>query len=381
MSAEPRLTLIHDWLTTWGGGEQVLEAALETLGPAPIHTMVYRPEVFRQSSIGRQDIRTSFIQRLPRSRANHRLYLPLMPLAAEQFDLRGFDLVLSSSHVVAHGVLTGPNQLHLSYTHAPARYAWSLYREHLETAGLRRGITSWAWRLLMHYLRLWDSAAAHRVDAFIANSRWTADNIWRAYRRRADVIYPPVDIDSFQPLEPREDYYLTVSRLVPYKRVDLIVEAFSRLGLPLRIVGTGPEMRRLSRIARGNVEFLGWQSKGQLQELMGRARAFVYAAVEDFGITLVEAQAAGCPVIAYGRGGARETVLDGETGILFKERSGEGILQAVRAFGGQSGAFDSATLRRNAIRFGKDRFKKELADLVHARWTEFQNLGRGERLS
>ena len=226
MTGLPRLAFVHDWLVTWGGGEQVLEKAVETLGPAPIHTLIYEPEVFSGSPIGEQRIVTSFLQRLPGSSRNHRRYLPLMPLAVEQFDLRDYPVVFSSCHAVSHGVLLRADQLHVNYVHSPMRYSWHLYHQYLQESGLTRGVRSWVARGLLHYLRLWDFQAAQRPDHVLANSHWTARNIWRAYRRQAKVIYPPVDTDAYHPLAPRDDYYLTVSRLVPYKRIGLILEAF-----------------------------------------------------------------------------------------------------------------------------------------------------------
>jgi len=363
---------IHDWLTTWGGSEQVLDAALEVLGPAPVHTLVYKPEAFRETLIGNQHIVTSFLQNLPGSRRNHRLYLPLMPLAVEQFDLRPYSILISSSHTVALGALSRPDQLHVAYIHAPMRYGWHLYHQYLEESGLTRGWKSWFVRGVLHYLRLWDAQAAQRVDHIIANSRWTARCVRRAYRREAEVIYPPVDVESFQPISPREDYYITVSRLVPHKRIGLIIRAFGQLGFPMKIVGEGPLRRTLAREAPSNVELLGWQPKEQLAQLLGRARAFVYAAEEDFGITPVEAQAAGCPVLAYGSGGALETVLEGKTGLFFREQTEQALVETVREFERIRERFEVAEVQANAERFRKDRFHRELTSLLDTWWNEFR---------
>ena len=379
MAENPRIAFIHDWLTTWGGGEQVLEAMLEAVGPAPIYTTVWDPRAFRGSLIGKQEIHPSFLQRLPGARTNHRVFLPLMPLAVEQFGLRGYDILISSSHVVAHGILAQPDQLHISYTHAPARYAWHLYHEYMDAAGLQRGSKSGLWRLIMHYLRLWDAVAANRVDHFIANSHWIAANVWRAYRREADVIYPPVSVEAFDPKTRRGSYYVTVGRLAPYKRVDILVKAFAELQLPLNVIGDGPELRRLRRIAPRNVELMGWQPTDALRSLLSGARAFVYAAVEDFGIAPVEAQAAGCPVIAYGRGGAGETVIDGKTGILYPEQSVEALIRAVRQFEEAPDRFRVEDLRHNAERFGRDRFVREFRAYVEQKWNAFHTRGGGDR--
>lgn len=379
MTGLPQPAFVHDWLVTWGGGENVLENAVEALGPAPIHTLIYKPEVFAASPIGRQTIFPSFLQRLPGSFRNHRRYLPLMPLAVEQFDLREYPVVFSSCHAVAHGVLLRADQLHVNYVHSPMRYSWHLYHQYLQESGLAQGLKSWIARGLLHYLRLWDFQAAQRPDHVLANSHWTAGNVWRAYRRQAKVIYPPVDTDAYRPLAPRDDYYLTVSRLVPYKRIGLILEAFRGLGYPLKVVGDGPLLRSYRRIAPTNVEILGWQPKDRLAELMGRARAFVYIAEEDFGITPVEAQAAGCPVIAYGRGGVGETVIDGKTGCLFYEQSVEALSAAVRRFEDAPDAFRIEELRRHAERFSRRRFADELGDFVEKAWKAFSPSAGGLR--
>ena len=363
---------IHDWLITWGGGESVLEAALELYPQADIHTLVYQKETFTESPISEQDIKTSFIQRMPGSRANHRIYLPFMPLAIEQFDLRSYDWILSSNHAVAHGVLTQPDQMHVSYVHAPMRYAWSLYHQYLNQANLTRGLNSWLARIILHYVRLWDYHAAQRVDHFIANSAWTASNVWRAYRREADVIYPPVSVDDFEPASQKSDYYITISRLVPYKRINIIVEAFNHLGLPLMVIGDGPDLKRLKRIANPNINFLGWQSQSDLKDKLSRAKAFVYTAVEDFGITPVEAQAAGCPVIAYGKGGVRETVVEGRTGLFFHEQTSESLIEAIQNFEGDPNRFEISVLRKNAERFNKARFQQELSTYIEAKYSDFQ---------
>jgi len=302
-----------------------------------------------------------------------------MPLAVEQFDLRDYPMVFSSCHAVSHGVLLRADQLHVNYVHSPMRYSWHLYHQYLQESGLTRGVRSWIARGLLHYLRLWDFQAAQRPDLVLANSRWTARNIWRAYRRQAKVLYPPVDTDAYHPLAPRDDYYLTVSRLVPYKRIGIILEAFRELGYPLKVVGDGPLLQSYRRIAPANAELLGWLPKEQLAELMGRARAFVYIAEEDFGITPVEAQAAGCPVIAYGRGGVGETVIDGKTGCLFVEQSVEALSASVRRFEEAPDAFHVEDLRRHAERFGRKRFAKELGDFVEEAWTAFSQSAGGLR--
>jgi glycosyltransferase involved in cell wall biosynthesis len=333
-----------------------------------VYTLVYNRRRFEGTHLARRQVIPSFIDCLPWARKLHRSYLPLYPLAIEQFDLRAYDVILSSSYAVAHGVMVRPEQLHISLMHTPLRYAWHQYH----TSFRESGIKSWPARVLLHYLRLWDTAAANRVDQFVAVSQWVAGLIWRAYRRPAQVIYPPVDVERFKPLTPKGDYYLTVSRLAQHKRVDLIVQAFSRMGLPLIVVGEGAEHRRLSQMAAPNVKLVGWQPGERVQELMGRAKALVHAAEEEFGIALVEAQAAGCPVIAYGRGGAAETVLEGTTGLLFNEQTVESLMEAVLSY--QAGGLQASPdeLRWNVQRFRKERFQKELQDLIAENRSSFQ---------
>ena len=367
-----KIAFVHDWLTTYAGAETVLEAALELFPGAPVYTLLYRPEAFQNTRISEHPVTTSFIERLPKSQTGYRNYLALMPLAVEQFDLGESEVVFSSSHAVAKGVLTRADQLHISYIHTPIRYAWDLYFQYLKTSNLERGLKSWLARLVLHYLRLWDAASAHRVDLYVANSRYVARRIAKVYRRKARVIYPPVDVDRFRPKIQREDCYLTVSRFVPYKRVDLIVQAFSELGRPLVVIGDGPERPKIERLAAPNVRLLGYQPDAVVKDYMERCKAFVFAAEEDFGITPVEAQAAGAPVIAYGKGGVVETVLPGRTGILFHEQTVPALKQAVKDFEAQKDRFSIEALRENALRFSKPRFQREVQELIDRAWQAFQ---------
>jgi hypothetical protein len=291
--------LIHDWLVEFGGAEQILAALFEIWPQAPVYTMIFDPAGQCSDLVSGHTVTPSALQQLPGARRYHRRLLPLMPLAVEQFDLRSYNLLISISYAVAHGVLTQPDQLHINYICTPVRYAWHLYFQYLEEGQLRRGVKSWLARSILHYLRLWDVAAANRVDHFVAISHWVAQNVWRVYRRNAEVIYPPVDIEAFEPTAAKEDYYLVVSRLVPYKKVDLIVDVFSQIpDKRLVIIGDGPDMPKLREHAARNVEFLGYQPVDTVRETMQHARAFIIAAEEDFGITAVEAQASGTPVIA-----------------------------------------------------------------------------------
>jgi len=360
-----KTAIVHEWLDSYAGSERVLEQMLAVYPDADLYAVVdFLPQGERAFLNGHRP-RTTFIQRLPFARTRFRSYLPLMPIAVEQLDLSGYDLVLSSSHAVAKGVITGPHQLHVSYVHSPMRYAWDLQHQYLAEAGLNGGPRSWAVRALLHRMRRWDQGTANGVDHFIANSRFVARRIAKVYRREAEVIHPPVDVARHAVHDQKDDVYLTASRLVPYKKVPLIVEAFA--AMPERrlvVVGDGPELARVRAAAAGspNVTLLGWQTQQALAEQMQRARAFVFAAEEDFGITPVEAQACGTPVIAYGRGGALETVNahgEARTGVFFLEQSVASIAAAVRAFEALP-APTPAACRANAERFAPETFRSAL---------------------
>ena len=316
-------------------------------------------------------VKTSMLQRLPLAKKHHRLYLPLYPMAVEQFDLRGYKLILSSSYAVAKGVLTSSDQLHICYCHSPMRYVWDLTFQYLEAAGLTGGLKSFLVRAIFHYIRTWDAISALRVNEFIANSHYIAHRIEKCYNRKATVIYPPVDVDQFGVSERRDNYFITISRLVPYKRLDLAVEAFNRLGLPLLVVGDGPSKKSLMRRAKKNVTFLGNVPAPQLREYLAAARAFVFCAEEDFGIVNVEAQACGVPVIAYGRGGALETVINNETGIFFYRQTVDSLIEAVNFFLARQDSFDPQRIRRNAERFPRSRFEREFKAFVDTAWERF----------
>lgn len=364
--------IVHEWLASYAGSEKVIEQMLEVFPAAEIYALVdFLPEKDRAWLTDRK-IHTSFIQRLPFARRKFRGYLPLMPLAIEQFDLAPHDVVISSNHAVAKGVITRADQLHISYVHTPIRYAWDLKDQYLREAGLTWGLRSIVVRMIMHYIRRWDVVAANRVDKFVANSHYVARRIAKTYRREAEVIYPPVDIDMYPFCEQKEDFYVTASRLVPYKKVDLIVEAFTKNGLPLMVIGDGPDMKKLAKLAGKNVTMLGYQPQDKMTELMQRAKAFVFAADEDFGITPVEAQACGTPVIAYGRGGVTETVVDGETGMFFKEQTPASLNAAVERFESMAATFEPELIRKHAEQFGIERFRREMLELVEREWKKFQ---------
>jgi glycosyltransferase involved in cell wall biosynthesis len=367
MKPDPqKIAIVVDALAAYSGAERVLESVLELFPKAPIYSLVYDPSVLAGSSISDHKVHTSWIQGLPGSVQYYRNYLPLLPLAIEQFDLRGFDIVISFSYAVAHGVLCRPDQLHISYTYAPLRYAWQNAHEYFQ-----HGPLSPLAKLTLHYLRMWDQNAASRVDHFVAISNWTAACIWRAYRRDAEVIYPPLETERFKPLSPRGDYYVAFSRLVRHKRMEIIVEAFSRLGLSLVVIGDGPERKKLEDLAAPNVKLLGWQSDDASAELVGRARALVHAAEEDFGLVIAEAQAAGCPVIAYGGGSAGEIVQEGKTGLLFEEPTVESLIYAVQHFEKEANFDYRSKAIKNSHRFSKDKFQKQFSLMVERQWAGF----------
>ncbi len=376
MSRFPRVAFVQDALPFYGGAERLLEAALEAFPDAPIFTLIYNPEAFKERRIGQGKVIPSFIDRLPASHKKHRSYIPLYPLAIEQFDLSAYDVIVSFSYAVAHGVLPQPDQLHLSFIYTPLRYAWHYYHQFIQTSGLKSGLKSWPVKIMLHYLRLWDLEASRRVDQFVAISQWVSRCIWRAYRRPSRLIYPPVDVERFHPGWPRGDTYTTISRLEPYKNVSVIVEAFSKLGLPLVIIGEGSQEKALRAKAGPNITFLGTQPDRVVEDVLASAKCLVHAAEEDFGIALVEAQAAGCPVITYAKGGALELVVAGETGLFYEDLKPESLIAVVEAFEGQRGFFDTKTLIKNASRFGKDRFQTEFTSLVANKWGGFNDRGR-----
>jgi glycosyltransferase involved in cell wall biosynthesis len=374
--SEVRIAIVHEWPVVYAGSEQVVAAMLDVFPRADLYALVHDPEALRGTPLEGVPVRTSFIQSLPKAKGKYRSYLPLMPLAVEQFDLRRYDIVISSNHAVAKGVLTGSDQLHVSYVHTPVRYAWDLYWDYLIESGLDRGIKGLLARLVLHYIRLWDVSASYRVDAYLANSAYIARRIGKLYRRPARVIHPPVDIDRFRSDLPREEFFVAVSRFVPYKRMDLIAEAFTETGKPIVIIGEGSEFKRVQHKSGPNVELLGYQPDYVVADYLQRARALVFAAKEDFGIVPVEAQAAGCPVIAYGSGGTLETVVGwpetNPTGVLFDTQTPGAIEAAVELFQAHENEFLPENCRLNAQRFGGERFRRELATTIEGLWGKYQ---------
>ncbi len=367
-----KVAIIHDWLVTYAGAERVLEQMLKVFPEADLFSLVDFLPSGERGFIQDKVVRTSFIQKLPRARKSYRSYLILMPLAIEQFDLSAYDLVISSSHAVAKGVLTGPDQLHISYIYSPIRYAWDLQHQYLHESGLDKGLKGWVAKWMLHKMRLWDVRTANGVDHFVADSDFIARRIWKVYRREAEVIYPPVAVDRFDLVEPKEDFYLTASRMVPYKRIDLIVRAFSEMPeRKLVVIGDGPECAKVKALAKSNVKILGYQPFSVLKNYMQRARGFVFAAEEDFGIVPVEAMACGMPVLAFGKGGVLETVVEGETGLFFPEQSVEALVEGVRRFEAAYKNFDPCRIRARAELFSEERFRKAFTGLVEREWAAF----------
>ena len=356
MFVRQKVALVIDALPGIGGAEKVLMAAMGLFPDAPIYTLIYNRDAFTGTPIAARQVIPSFIDRLPQVYTQYRRYLPLMPGAIERFDLRGYDLILSFSYAVAHGIRVQAGQEHISYTFTPMRYAWcGMGLDGVE--GSQDRITNW----LLGTFRNWDSAAVDRVDRFAAVSGWIADCAMRAYQRESTVIYPPVEVERFSSQRERGDYFITVNRLVAHKRVDLMVDAFNLLQLPLLVVGDGPERSRLERRAEPNIRFLGFQSDQKIAELLGRARAYICAGKEDFGIAAVEAQAAGCPVIAYRMGGVMETVIEGQTGLFFDEAGFESLMDAVCRFEARVQGFHPAQIAASVLHFNKQRFLHEFA--------------------
>jgi glycosyltransferase involved in cell wall biosynthesis len=368
----PRVAVVHEWFETYAGSERCVEQFLKLYPTAGVHALVDFLDERHRHIFNGCPVRTSFIQRLPWAKKSFRTYLPLMPIAIEQFDVGGYDVIISSNHAVAKGVVTRGDQLHISYVHTPIRYAWDMQHEYLRE-GKYFGIKGMLARMVLHYLRLWDRAAADRVDVFVANSKFVAQRIRKTYRRPARVIYPPVDVEKFAFQPRKENYYVTASRMVPYKKIDVLVAAFKLL--PDRkfvVVGDGPEAAKIRKSAPANVEFAGYLEENRLQERIGQAKAFLFAAEEDFGIAPVEAQACGTPVIAFGRGGARETVIDGETGLFFDEQTPESVAEAVRRFEASQQHFQPEVIRQHAEQFSEERFRNEFAQLVEEEYDLFQ---------
>ncbi len=378
-SATRRIAIVHDWLPLYGGAEKVLEQILHVYPEADLYSMFEVLSETDREFLHGKPVTTSFIQRLPSVRSRYRNYLPLMPLAVEQFDLSAYDMIITSSYAVAKGVITGPDQLHLCYCHSPIRYAWDMQSTYLRESKLETGPISWVARAILHYMRLWDSRTAAGVNEFIANSEFVARRIRKIYNRNAAVIYPPVDLGAFamRPRETRDDYYLTVSRMVPYKRIDLIVSAFAHMpDKKLVVIGDGPDFEKVKAKATSNITLLGQRPTSEVIRHMQSARAFIFAAEEDFGIAPIEAQACGTPVIAFGKGGVTESVIQGETGWFFYEQTEAAIVDAVREF--EDLEFDAEVIHQHAHRFSAERFRREFHDFAERGWQRFHGFDTSE---
>lgn len=359
-----RVAIIQEWLTTMGGSEKVVQAIAQIYPNADIFTLVADKELIKELGFENRKITTSFLQRLPFAIKKYKSYLPLFPLAIEQLDLRNYDVIISSSHAVAKGVLTTNDQLHITYCHSPIRYAWDLHHQYLEEEKLGLNIKGLLARYILHRIRIWDVISANRPDYFISNSNFIAKRVKKVYNKESVTIYPPIQVEDFKLETEKGDYYITSSRMVPYKKIDLIVDAFTKMpDKKLVVIGDGPGFKQISLKAGNNVELKGYLPSEDLIKYMQKAKAFVFAAIEDFGMLPVEAQACGTPVIAYGKGGALETVIDNETGILFDEQTVDSIIGAVNDFETRK-PFDALVIRAHAEKFSLSHFKRQFEAFV-----------------
>lgn len=372
---EMRVAIVHDWLYVLGGAEQVLREILQCYPTADVFTLfdLLKPE--DRKKLGFEKSQTSFLQKMPMLGSHHRSYLPLMPIAVEQFDLSGYDLIISSSYAVAKGIITGPDQVHVSYVHSPMRYAWDLQHVYLKESGYATGMKGLIARAILHRMRMWDIRTAHGPDAIFTNSQFVGRRIKKIYGRDAKVIYPPVTLSGHSTLAPVGDHFLAASRLVPYKRIEPIVRAFNTMpDLKLVVAGSGPEADRLKTLAGPNVSFVGFVPDTELRDLMATSRAFVFAAEEDFGIVLVEAQSEGAPVLALGRGGARESIAASgrySTGMFFESADPASIVDCVRSFVAREGTISRQDCRERATFFSAERFRKQFVQAVDAEMERF----------
>lgn len=361
-----KIALVHDWLPFMGGAERVLTNFLE-LYNAPIYTSIYNKDRM-EGVLKEAEVITSSLQKSKRARKNHRNYFPFMPAAFESFDLNEYDVVLSSSSSCAKGVITNPDTMHICYCHSPMRYGWEFYYEY---TGEMNGIKKFIIKHIMNYMRIWDRVSSDRVDYFIANSENVAKRIWKHYRRESVVIHPPVRCNLFNISDIDEDYFFIVSRLQEYKRIDLAVEAFNELGLSLVIIGDGPMREKLEKMAKPNVKILGRQPDEVIKEYYSKCRAFIFPGEEDFGITPLEAQASGRPVIAYGKGGALETVIEDKTGVFFKEQTKDSLIDAIKKF--ETMNFDKNEIRKHAEGFDEEIFKQKIHKYLLDCYNDFKN--------
>lgn len=369
MLENKKLALVHYWLTGMRGGEKVVESICNLFPDIDIYTLVYNKDKISET-INKHKIYTSFIQKFPFAKKKYQTYLPFMPVAIEQFNLSDYDIVISSESGIAKGVLTRPETCHFCYCHTPMRYLWNMYFDYLKNENIRFLKRKYIERCFNN-LRVWDLATASRVDYFISNSKNVKKRILKYYRRDSDVIYPPVDVESMLFSSKKEDYYLIVSQLVSYKRIDLAVRAFNELKKELIIIGEGSEYKKLKKIAKSNIKFLGWQSDGNLKQYYAGARAFIFPGEEDFGITPVEAQASGTPVIGFGKGGLLETVVEGRTGLFFRRQNHKDLIDAVNYFESNYKKFDNYEVRDNSLKFSKEQFESNLIKYIEEKYKEY----------
>lgn len=364
-----KIAIVCDWLTIYAGAERVILEMHQLFPKAPIYTSLYDKEkckVFKDA-----DVRESALRYLPFARKFHRLFFPLMPYAFEKMDLSEYDIVISSSHSAAKGIITKPGTLHISYCHSPMRYVWDQSHSYQNTYKAFQPLKI-LYRPILHKVRMWDRVASARVDKFIANSNYVSKRIKKYYKQDSEVLYPPVDLDTFSVGEKKRTNYLAVGRLIPYKRFDLIVEAFNKLGLPLHVVGTGPELSKLKKMAKENIKFLGNISNEELREEYKNAKALIYPQIEDFGIVPLEAMASGTPVIALAKGGALETVKEKISGVFFEEQNVNALIKAVEKF--KKMKFEPAKVAKSVQEFSSARFKAELLHLIERSWKEYKEM-------
>lgn len=364
--------LVSDWYYVNGGAEKVIHSINAIWNDFDHFALIdFLNDEDRKFILNGKKVKTSFIQKFPTVKKNHRKFLQLFPIAIEQFDLSDYDLIISSSSAVAKGIKVKKEQLHICYCHSPMRYAWDLREQYLEDAGLTKGLKGLYTKFVLDKMQKWDLSNSENVDYFIANSKHIAQRIKKTYDKDSVVIYPPVDVDFFTLEEEKEEYYLTASRLVPYKKTQLIIEAFNEMPhLKLIVAGEGPELEKLQKIAESNIEFVGFVENKKLRTLMQKAKAFVFAAEEDFGIIPVEAQACGTPLIALKKGGTLETVIENQTGIFFEEQSSKKIKEAVIEF--ETKKFDPKVIHEHSLIFSKERFEKEIKEFVERKFKEHQ---------
>lgn len=371
-----KVALVHDYLNQYGGAEKVLEAFMEIYPDAPIYTLIYDPASFKKCGVNpfsKKKIHTSFLQKVPLAKSKHRLFPLLMPIAIEQFDLSDYDVVLSDSASFAKGVITKPDTLHICYCHTPPRYAWDDSHKYIEEFSLP-GVVKTLIPFFMNYIRIWDKEAALRVDRFICNSHFVAQRIKKYYNKKARVIHPPVDTKCLIPDVKhgiKKRYFLMVGRLLAYKRFDIAIRAFNKSGKSLKIIGDGPERKKLEKIAKKNIEFLGELYSEELKKYYQNCQALIFPQEEDFGIVALEAMACGKPVIAYRGGGVLESIREGETGLFFDEQTSEALIKAVKKF--RSKNFNSQKIRKHALKFSKEKFKKKIKNLVEKSYHDYRN--------